>query len=76
MSPYIEKVSEKNGKKSSEKGDWQSQRNIVPKVRDAERPCRVGGELKHKGPTVGKVKPVITFYCAELRGVLRNHKSY
>ena len=61
------KVSEKNGKKSSEKGDWQSQRIIVPGVRDAERPYRVGGELMHKGPTVGKVKPGITFYCAELR---------
>ena len=57
----------KNGKKSSEKGDWQSQRIIVPGVRDAERPYRVGGELMHKGPTVGKVKPGITFYCAELR---------
>jgi hypothetical protein len=34
------------------------------------RPYRVGGELMHKGPTVGKVKPGITSYCAELRGVL------
>ena len=76
MSPYFEKVSEKNEKKISEKGDWQSQRIIVPGVRDAGRPYRVGGELMHKGPTVGKVKPGMTFYCAELRGVLRDHNSY
>ena len=56
--------------KNSEKSDWQSQRIIVPMVRDAERPYRVGGELMHKGPTVGKVKPGITFYCAELRRCL------
>ena len=62
--------------KNSEKSDWQSQRIIVPMVRDAECPYRVGGELMHKGPTVGKVKPGITFYCAELRGVLGDHKSY
>ena len=62
--------------KNSEKSDWQSQRIIVPGVRDAECPYRVGGELMHKGPTVGKVKPGITFYCAELREVLRNRNSY
>ena len=52
----------KTRKKNSEKGDWQSQRIIVPMVRDAERLYRVGGELIHKGPTVGKVKPGITIY--------------
>jgi len=37
---------------------------------DAKRPYRVGGELKPKGPTVGKEKPGITFCLRETREVL------
>ena len=37
-------------------------------------PDREGGELRPKGPTVGKVKPGITFCWRERREVHRDHK--
>ena len=42
---------------------------------ELEKPVREGGEPMHKGPTVGKEKPGITFYCAELREGHRAHNS-
>ena len=37
---------------------------------------REGGELKPKGPTVGKAKPGITICGVGLREVLSDHKPY
>jgi hypothetical protein len=74
------KVSEKNGKKSSEKGDWQSQRIIVPMVRDAEHcsglqytasvPCRWGTDAQRTHCREGEAGYNVLL-CGTTRGTLR-----